>query len=255
MIILSLIVLTMSGCGGGNRLISNRGGDVVSGKLVLSDLPTVPGPDDYYIGYGDVLDVIFLFEREFSQSDIKVRPDGKISFPHIGEITVAGMTTSGLDSVITAAFSDILIEPDVTVVVKDFQSKMVYVMGEVGAQGGYPIEESSTLLQALARGKGPNEDAKRNGVMVIRRLAPDHIVGIQIDLTELIDKHRFDLDIPLEPYDIVYVPKSRISKAEDFILSLNTLLGEPMDMYLKGWQVGNIELMYEYWRRVGTGQQ
>jgi hypothetical protein len=84
---------------------------------------------------------------------------------------------------------------------------------------------------------------------VIRRVAPDRIVGIQIDLIELLDDHRFDLDIPLMPNDIVYVPKSRIAKAEEFVESLFTILGRSGDLYLKGWQIANVKLLYEFYQR------
>ncbi|HUV36354.1 MAG TPA: polysaccharide biosynthesis/export family protein [Patescibacteria group bacterium] len=232
-------------------MIQQRGGEVIRGELVLDSIPLIPEPDEYVINYGDQLDIDFLYDREYSRNNIKVRPDGKITFPLAGEITVAGKTAPEVDSLLTEAFSEIIVDPNITVIVSDFQDRLVYVMGEVHAPGGYPVEDASTLLASLSIARGPTDKGKRNGVLVMRRVAPDHVVGIQVDLTQLLDKHRFDLDIPLRPNDIVYVPKSAIDKTADFVNAMFTIIGRPVDLYLRGWQVWNIETYYEYWRQQG----
>lgn len=216
---------------------------------MLDSIPMLPEPDEYVIGYGDRLNIVFLFNNEYTRGEIIVRPDGKISFPLVGEIAVAGMTPSELDTIITETYSEIIVEPEVSVIISQFQKRLIYVMGEVGAPGGYPIEEVPSLLSALSTAHGPSEEAKRNSVLVMRRVAPDHVVGIQVDLTQLLDQHRFDLDIPLRPNDIVYVPRSALREASDFISTLFTIIGRPADLYLRGWQVWNIETYYEFWRQ------
>jgi polysaccharide export outer membrane protein len=248
-IIACLTVAFLIGCGGGNKFIRQRGGEVVRGALVLDSIPMRPEPDEYMIGYGDQLSIIFLFNKEYTQTGIKVRPDGRISFPLVGDIAVAGMTASKLDSIITDTYSEIIVEPEVSVIISDFQKRLVYVMGEVHAPGGYPHEEVPSLLSALSKARGPTREGKRNSVLVLRRVAPDHVVGMQVDLTQLLDKHRFDLDIPLQPNDIVYVPRSAIREASDFANALFTIIGRPFDLYLRGWQVWNIETYYELWRQ------
>ena len=72
-------------------------------------------------------------------------------------------------------------------------------------------------------------------MLVIRRVAPDHIVGIQVDINDLLSGKRFDLDIPLQAFDIVYVPKSKLARRQDFMLALRDILMTPADIYLKGW--------------------
>lgn len=245
----------MVGCCSGNKLIQQHGGEVIKGELMLDSIPMIPEPDEYVIAYGDQLDVVFLFNQEYSRSGIKVRPDGKITFPLAGEVKVAGMTASELDDLITEAFSEIIVNPEITVIVSQFQERLVYVMGEVRSPGGYPADETPTLLAALSMARGTSEQGKQNGVLVMRRVAPDHVVGIQVDLKQLLDKHRFDLDIPLRPNDIVYVPKSAISKATDFVNAMHTILARPMEIYLRGWQAWNVKTYYEYWTRQAGGTQ
>jgi len=237
------------GCGGGSAVISNIGEEVITGELVIDSIPRAPQKNEYLIGQGDKLDIVFLYNKEFSQFGIVVRPDGKISLPYAGELNVAGMTVSELDSILTAKYSEILINPDISVIVKEYKPQVVYVLGEVKLPGGYPFERGMTLLGALSLGRGITDKGKKNGVLVLRRVSIDHIVGIQVDLKELFDKKKFNLDIPLEPFDIVYVPKSKLSSAEDFSKTMFTILSSPADLYLKGWNVANIKILFDFYKR------
>jgi polysaccharide export outer membrane protein len=253
---MGVLACVLGGCvGGGNRLISSRGGEVESGELVIGDIPQRSGLEEYIIGYGDALDVVFFYNRELNQLDLKVRPDGKISLPYLGDVAVAGKTVSALDSVLAAQYSEVLVNPNVTVLVRDYSPQVVYVLGEVGHPGGYPFRNGMTLLDFLAVGGGPIKSSKKSGVIVIRRVAPDHIVGIQVDLRDLLDRKRFDLDVSLEPFDILYVPKARISKTQDFVLALGDILLTPAEVYIKGWQIANVEILYDFYKRQGSAQQ
>jgi polysaccharide biosynthesis/export protein len=247
----ALLVFICAGCGGGNRYISNRGGAVESAELDLSNIPVRAEPKEYLISQGDALDVLFLYNADFNQLDLKVRPDGRISLPYVGDVSVAGKGLSELDSLLTTRYSEIIVDPDITVVVRNFRPQVVYAMGEVASPGGYEYRPGMTLSDFLALSGGPNKLGKRNEILVIRRISPDHIVGIQIDFKELVEQKRFDLDIPLEAFDIVFVPKSRLASAQDFALSMKDILGTPSDLYLRGWQVANQKILFDFYRRSG----
>jgi polysaccharide export outer membrane protein len=249
---LGLLVFILGGCGGGNRFISNRDGKVESGELVLDAIPMRPDPTEYVIGHGDAIDVLFLYNSDFNQTDLKVRPDGKISLPYVGDIVAAGRPVSALDSVITARYAEIVVNPDVTIVVRDFRPEVVYALGEVLSPGGYEYHSGMTLANALALGGGPNKGGKRNEVLVIRRVAPDHVVGIQVNINDLLSGKRFDLDVPLQAFDIVYVPKSKIAQGQDFMLALKEIILTPTEFYLRGWQVANVKILYDFYRKSGT---
>lgn len=239
------------GCAGGNKLITNRDGLVESGKLVLDSIPSAPANQEYIIGPADVLDIIFPYNRDLSVQDMAVRPDGRITLPHVGEIVAAGKSASMLDSLLTERYSSILIDPQLAVVVKQFVRQMVYILGEVKDPGGYPYENRMTLLGALALARGPNEKAAANGVLVMRKIGPSHVIGIQIDYEQLLNEKRFDLDVPLQAGDIIYVPKSKLGKTKDFVAILYDILSKPSDLYIRGWQMANMEVLYSYYRRMG----
>lgn len=246
---MSFALLVLGGCGGGNRFVSNRGGAVERGELDLSGIPMRSEPTEYIIGQGDVLDVLFLYNSDLSQTELKVRPDGRISLPYVGDILVAGTSAAGLDSALTARFSEIIVNPDITVVVRDYRPQVVYALGEVVHAGGYEFRPGMTLTNFIALSGSIGRSGKRNEVLVIRRVAPDHIVGIQIDLMDLLEKRRFDLDIPLQAFDIVYVPKSKLAGAQDFALAVRDILTVPADFYIKGWSVTHQKILYEYYKR------
>jgi len=245
-------IFVLSGCGGGNRLIVNDGGKAESGVLVLDSIPQPVRSDEYVIGYGDRLDIVFMFNKDLDQLDVKVRPDGRISLPYVGEVRASGMSPSALDSLLSARFAEIVRDPDITVILREFAPQVVYVLGEVENGGGYPYTRDLTLLGLLAQGRGPNEKGRQNAVLVIRRITPDHIVGIQVNLKDLVGGKRFDLDIPLQPNDIVYVPKSMLSRAADFEETLYKILTTPGDLYIKGWQLSNQKTLYDFYKRSGT---
>jgi polysaccharide export outer membrane protein len=244
------IASILAGCGSsGTRMLSNVDGDVVRGELVIENLNEPLPENEYIIGQGDEMDITFLYNSDLNLLGIKVRPDGRISLPVVGDIRAAGMTTTALDSIITARYATILREPQITVIMKRFTESFVYVLGEVDMAGAFELEPGLTLLGALAKSRGPNERGRKSSVLVIRRISDDRIVGMQFDLNDLLEKGRFDLDIPLRADDIVYVPTSRIKKAEDFANTMYAILGNPMTLYMRGWQVANAKIVFDFYRR------
>ena len=250
-----LAVVVLTGCGsGGTGMIYNTGGDVMRGELDIAEYASGATDGEYKIGQGDEIDITFLYNSEYDVSNIKVRPDGRISLPYAGEVLAAGLTPVQLDSVVTERYATIVREPEVAVIMRDFEESVVYVLGEVEIPGAYEIDRSLTLLGALAKSQGIGDKAKKNGVLVIRRLSYDKIVGMQFDMNELLEEGRFDLDIPLKPNDIVYVPKSALHKAEDFATVIYNILEKPAEMYIKGWQVYQVKWLYEFYRVSAQGR-
>lgn len=243
--------LLAAGCssGGGTRVISQVDGTTTRSAWDSTLLAAPEGPVGYIIGYGDALDVIFIHHREYSRDNIVVLPDGTISYPHAGIIQAAGLSVAQLDSVLTARFSDILVDPDITVIIREFQNQNVYVLGEVDMPGAYEWERNLTLIGALSLARGYTKTARKNNVVLIRRIAENHVVGVEVNVEEILDGNNFSLDIPVRPFDIVYVPKSRIATVEQFMESMFTILGRPLDIYLKGWQAANQRTIYDYYAR------
>lgn len=195
--------------------------------------PVLP---QYRLGFGDVIEIQFFRNPEFNET-VTVRPDGRISLAKIEEIEVTGMTPSQLDSLITGAYADFLLDPDVTVIVRKFGGYQVFVLGEVTSPGGFPIQKNMTILQAIALAGGPKISAKLENVMVLRRGQTDEVEAIKLNLSKpVIAKSKSDIkhhDILVQPQDIIFIPKTFIANVSDFMKQIYAGFLPPLDLYLR----------------------
>jgi polysaccharide export outer membrane protein len=237
--------------GGKSRLYTQADGEVERTSLDPDSIPVPDETRDYLIGFGDVMDIEFLYNEKYTRRNIVVRPDGRISYPLAGEISAAGLTIAELKDVITEKFTEILVNPQVTIIIKDFQPQVVYVLGEVIDPKGVNYHKGMTLMGVLSEGGIDIADARKSNILVIRKVSQDHVVGMEIDVDEIIEGMNYSLDVPLEPFDIVYVPRSRIASLEQFVNRMVNIIGGPADLYLKGWQIAHAKTLYEFYSRTG----
>ena len=126
-----------------------------------------PGPD-YIIGPGDMLSVS-VWEVEALTKQVVVLPDGKISFPLIGELTVAGKTISQIRKELEEALMRYVPDPVVTVGVEQVNSMLIYVIGRVNSPGRFLLNTNVNVLQVLATAGGLNVFAKRSKIKIFRQ--------------------------------------------------------------------------------------
>jgi polysaccharide export outer membrane protein len=124
-------------------------------------------PADYIIGEQDVLVINVWKEPELSGAVI-VRPDGKITLPLVNEIRVVGMTPVELQNMLNERLKPFLNTPQVTISVREINSRKVYVIGQVGKEGSYHINSSTTVLQIIAEAGGLKDFANRKKIYVLR---------------------------------------------------------------------------------------
>src|SRR5262249_25139061 len=126
-----------------------------------------PPPPGYVIGADDVLSIVYWREKEMS-TDVQVRPDGIISLPLVNEIVAAGLTPNQLRDRINEESQKYVEDPNVTVVVKQINSRKVYVTGQVGKLGAVPLTGPMTVLQLLSTVGGIGEFAKSKNIIILR---------------------------------------------------------------------------------------
>ncbi len=170
----------------------------------------------YRIQPGDQLDIKFFYNPELNET-VFVRPDGKISLQLVDDVHAAGLTPSQLDEILTRNYSRELRKPVVTVIVRSFTGQRVYVGGEVNSPGLVNLTTGMTALQAVLTAGGFRETAKPEGVLVITKGPGNRPIPIRADLKRAIYGEEENGDVPLHPYDIVYVPKTRIAQANKFV--------------------------------------
>ena len=139
-----------------------------NGKTTAPDALPVPESGVYRIGPGDVLDVD-VFEEEDLTRLVTVQHGGEISFPLIGELPAAGLTLKEVQVEITKLLAkDFLLDPQVTVKVKEYLSQWVTLVGEVGRPGKYYLTGPKSLLDLLTEAGGLT--SKASGELVVTRL-------------------------------------------------------------------------------------
>ena len=179
-------------------------------------LADIQGPAEYRMLPGDQLDIKLFFNPELNET-ILVRPDGKISLQLIDEVQAAGLTPAQLDTELTRLYSQELKRPSVTVILRSFTGQRVYIGGEVTTPSLIALTAGMTPLQAVMNAGGFKETAKPAGVIVIRKGPDNRPIPLRVDLQRIIDGDTTAEDLQLQPYDIVYVPKTWIAKANKFV--------------------------------------
>jgi polysaccharide biosynthesis/export protein len=126
------------------------------------------GGDDYQLGPEDVIEVLVWKNADLSKV-VTVRPDGRISLPLIGEVQAVGYTVSQVQDEITTRLMDFYQEPpQVSLIVQQANSYVIYIMGQVVRPGQYTVKRGTTFLQAIALAGGFTPFAATNDVLVLR---------------------------------------------------------------------------------------
>lgn len=127
-----------------------------------------PGNSAYKIGPLDVLDISVFKVPELSRS-VQVADAGTVNLPLVGEVQAAGRTSRDLERDLTAKLgAKYLQSPQVTVYVKEYNSRRVTLDGAVKKPGVYPIRGKTTLVQFLAMAEGPTDVADTTSIIVFR---------------------------------------------------------------------------------------
>lgn len=160
----------------------------------------------YTIGPGDVLEISVWQHPELDRI-VTVRPDGRMSFSLIGDVNANGLTPAKLDEVITKKLSEYVQKPEVTVVVTSIKSNQIIILGQVTRPGAYPMEESLTVLEAVAIAGGYTESAGLSKVTITRQSRAKNPKVIKVNLKKVIAEGDKGRDVILEPGDVVHLPK------------------------------------------------
>jgi len=160
--------------------------------------------EDYVIGTDDLLTVSFWREKELS-TDVVVRPDGKITLPLINDVYAAGLTPDQLREKVLAEAARYLEDPSPTVVVKQINSRKVFITGEVSKPGPYALTAPTSVLQLIAMAGGLQEFAQKKDIMILRMEAGRQI-AFRFDYSSVVKRKNLQQNIFLKPGDTIVVP-------------------------------------------------
>jgi polysaccharide biosynthesis/export protein len=159
---------------------------------------------DYVIGPEDVLSVVFWRDKDMS-AEVSVRPDGKISLPLLNDVQASGLTPQQLRDTITEAAKRYIEDPSVSVVIRQINSRKVYVTGEVIKPGPYLLTGPTTVLQMIAIAGGLREyaDAKH---ITLMRVENGRTVGYPFNYKDVSNRKSLSQNVELKPGDTIVVP-------------------------------------------------
>ncbi|MBM4354213.1 MAG: polysaccharide export protein [Deltaproteobacteria bacterium] len=180
---------------------------------------TPPAGDDYVrlpvdiqqlrnavtLGPGDVFDVRVYGEKDLS-GIYRVSAEGTIHFPLVGEVRVQNLSPSEVATLLQDRLRDgYLREPFVTVTIKEYNSKKIFVLGQVAKPGTFPFEGEMNIVQAVTLAGGFTPMARKNNV-IVTRVDKGEEKRIQVPVESI--SEGLAPNLPLRPGDIVYVPET-----------------------------------------------
>ncbi len=170
----------------------------------------------YYLQPGDRLDITFYQNPELNEKVI-VRPDGRISLQLIDELQVAGLTPQRVKELLTERYAPYLKKPMPSVSITSFGGQRVYVGGEVNSPGVITLKGRTTVPQAIVEAGGFKADAAITDVMVVSRAPDKSPLTRTVNVKKALKGKLSDGENLVQPFDIIYVPKSLLLKANEFI--------------------------------------
>lgn len=180
------------------------GASCVPATRTVYERATPPPTADMTLGVGDTFDVRVFGEPELSGT-YRVGPEGTITFPLAGVISVAGLEPQALAKRIADRLADgILRSPQVTVLVKEQTSKKVYVLGQVSKPGTLTFTPSMTVVEAITAAGGFTPMAAKNDTTITRTEAGQKTT-VKVPVEDIgTGKAR---NVYLQPGDIISVPE------------------------------------------------
>ena len=183
----------------------------------VPERPSVPPPPaipteraaakgDYVLGEDDEVEISVYGNPDLSKTQV-VRPGGFIAFPLVGSVKASDLTPEELRAQIANKISRYVKDPQVTVIVKAYNSRKISVLGEVKTPGLLRLSTDITLLEALSRAGGINEDADLVGSRVLR----GHQL-VATDFVKLLKQGDAGQNIPIQPGDVILVPNVKDKK-------------------------------------------
>jgi polysaccharide biosynthesis/export protein len=147
-----------------------------------------------------------VFWREMDMSgDVTVRPDGKITLPLIGDVMAAGQKPEVLRETIQNLAKKYLADANLTLVVREINSRKVFITGQVAMPNAYPLVARRTVMQLIALAGGLSEYADAANITILRE-GPKGTQAFKFNYKDVSKGRSLSQNIELQPGDQVIVP-------------------------------------------------
>lgn len=162
-------------------------------------------PSAYLLQQGDAVTISVWGEETLMMKDLRVLPDGTISFPLVGSVVVRDTTPNQVSALLAEKLKQFLPEPQVTVVVTSTEGNKAYIVGKVSKPGPIPLVNPTTVLNALSMAGVLDRFADKSAIKIIR-MTDKGQVAIPVHYDGLIRGSNLESNILLKTGDTIVVP-------------------------------------------------
>jgi polysaccharide export outer membrane protein len=170
----------------------------------------------YRLNRSDVVALSFTLSPEFDQT-LTIQPDGYVTPKDARPVQAQGLTLSEFREAVRKAYEGYLHDPQVAVVLKEFEHPYFVAGGEVGKPGKYELRADTTVIEAVEIAGGFTHEAKHSQVLLFRRGNHDLVEARVFDLKKMLKERNLGEVSLLRPGDLIFVPQNSISKVERFL--------------------------------------
>jgi len=174
----------------------------------------------YTLRAGDVLDLEYRYTPELNQT-VTVLPDGYVNLNVVGDVRIGDLTVAQAHDLIVRKLQEKLNDPELNLILKEFQQPYVVVAGEVPKPGKIDLREDTTAMQAILLSGGFSASAKSGQVLLFRKINSEMAEIRVLKLTKVRKTADLEHDIVLEPGDMLLVPRDKVEVASRYIKLLN----------------------------------
>lgn len=161
--------------------------------------------EPYRLRHGDAVRVS-VWRDEALNMEVRVLPDGSITFPLAGRVDVVGASTAEAEARIAAKLKPYIPEAVVTVTIMGLEGSRVYVLGKVVTPGPVVLHSpNTTALQVLSQVGGLDRFADGNSIQVLRE-TPQGLQTLNVRYNDLLKGNSLNTNVPLKPGDTILVP-------------------------------------------------
>jgi polysaccharide export outer membrane protein len=174
------------------------------------------GDNRYRLNPGDVIDVVYRYTPEFNQT-VTVQPDGFVMLEIIGELKISELTLEQARQQILENATKRLKDPEVNLLLKEFQKPFFVVSGEVTQPGKFEMPYEVTALQAVMLAGGFKDTAKSSQILVYRKINSETAEVKLLNLRNVRKTSDLENDFALQSGDMILVPRNTITKVERYV--------------------------------------
>lgn len=198
----------LAACGGQQTLKDTSAQKQLFQQDVLQGIEQVRTAQSYKLQPGDLVEIQVFREDSMSRT-LRISGKGTVTFPLVGVVEIAGYSLEEAEQELGDRLTQYLKNPQVSMLVKEYGNKTVYVLGQVKKPAAIqiPPEKPLTVLEAITSVGGFTDIANTSKVRVLRT-DNGMQTSMDVDVTQITKQGDKSLDIPLMPGDVIFVPQS-----------------------------------------------